>query len=187
MKRMAAAFLFLLCAAPLRAQTSAPSSWPADLVGSDPRLVLGAPAGPVLDGEVLEKGTHDVSSLLRCPVCQGLSVADSPSPTAQNMRRQVRDLLQRGYDRQQVLAYFERSYGEFVRLQPPLRGINWLLWLAPGVVLLAGGAFLAVRSRSRAALSAAAAPPAADPALDPYRERARALAFGDQPDSPESR
>ncbi len=82
-----------------------------------------------------------MAGLLRCPVCQGLSVADSPAPTAVNMRHQVRDLLAAGYVEKQILAYFERSYGEFVLFDPPARGVNWSLWLAPVVGLLVG-AFL---------------------------------------------
>ena len=44
----------------------------------------------------------------------------------------MRELLAAGYDQEQILAYFEHSYGEFVRLQPPLRGVNWLVWLGAG-------------------------------------------------------
>ena len=192
MRAAAACALVLAVAAPLHAQAPAASApaWPsaAELSGSDPRVVLGAPAGQGLHGSALEAGTKDVAALLRCPVCQGLSVADSPSTTAQNMRHQVRSLLEQGYDKQQILAYFEKSYGEFVRLQPPLRGINWLLWLAPVVVLLGGGALLFGRARTRAAAEAEAAPaPPADPALDDYRARARALAFGETAEPTEPR
>lgn len=150
--------------------------------GGDPRGVVGPPKGQALAGEALLTRTEDVAGLLRCPVCQGLSVADSPSTTAQNMRHQVRELLERGYDQQQILAYFERSYGEFVRLQPPLRGVNWLLWLAPALVLL-GGAFFLLRRRTPPAPEA----PASDPTLDAYRARARALAFGDESSGGEPR
>ncbi len=107
---------------------------------ADPSTVVGPPRAGALTGDALEKRTHEVAALLRCPVCQGLSVADSPSTMATNMRGQVRDLVAAGYDQEQILAYFERSYGEFVRLQPPLRGVNWLVWLAPIVGLLGGGA-----------------------------------------------
>jgi cytochrome c-type biogenesis protein CcmH len=100
--------------------------------------LVGAPAGPRLSGDALAAATQRVAGLLRCPVCQGLSVADSPAPTAVNMRYQVRDLLAAGYVEAQILAYFERSYGEFVRLDPPARGVNWSLWLAPVVGLLLG-------------------------------------------------
>jgi hypothetical protein len=70
-----------------------------------------------------------------------LSVTDSPSTMARNMKAEVREKLAAGYDQEQILAHFERSYGEFVRLQPPMRGVNWLVWFGP-VIGLAGGAVL---------------------------------------------
>ena len=188
---MKAAALVLALAAPALAQPapapSPASSSAAAMLASDARDILGAPAGPARKGAELEAITNDVSALLRCPVCQGLSVADSPSSAAQNMKGQIRDLLAAGYDGPQVLAYFERSYGEFVRLQPPLRGINWMLWLAPAVALAGGGFVLARMTRRKAAAQPAtaaapttAAEPAApvDPVLEGYREQVRALAYG---------
>jgi cytochrome c-type biogenesis protein CcmH len=62
---------------------------------------------------------------------------------AVNMKAQVGEMLAQGYDQEQILTYFERSYGEFVRLQPPLRGANWLVWLGPLGALLAGAAVVA--------------------------------------------
>jgi cytochrome c-type biogenesis protein CcmH/NrfF len=49
-------------------------------------------------------------------VCQSLSVADSPATMALNMKAQVREMLATGYNQDQILAYFERSYGECDRL-----------------------------------------------------------------------
>ena len=159
-----------------------PAASPAGFeLGPDPRLVLGAPRGHRLEGTALDASTEETASLLRCPVCQGLSIADSPSGMALNMKGQVRDLLASGYDREQVIAYFERSYGEFVRLQPPLRGVNWLLWTAPLASLLAGGWVVSRMLRSRAAGPAGAqpdAPPAADPTLARYVDQVRALVEG---------
>ena len=131
----------------------------------DPAFVVGAPLGQPLAGPALDRRTEEVGGLLRCPVCQGLSVAASPSTMAQNMKAEVRGLLAAGYTEDQVLAYFERSYGEFVRLQPPLRGVNWLVWLGPLAGLLAGGAtvFLALR---RSSVATAAPSPEALPARD---------------------
>jgi cytochrome c-type biogenesis protein CcmH len=104
------------------------------------RAVVGPPDGPQLSGATLDLRTEEVGGLLRCPMCQGLSVADSRAGIAVNMKRQVRQMLALGYSEDQILAYFERSYGEFVRLQPPLRGVNWLVWLAPiGGLVLGGG------------------------------------------------
>ena len=102
---------------------AAPGAWAQETakpVVADPALVVGAPKDAPLSGSALETRTEDVAALLRCPVCQGLSVADSPATMAQNMKAEVRALLAKGYAEDQVLAYFERSYGEFVRLEPPL-------------------------------------------------------------------
>jgi cytochrome c-type biogenesis protein CcmH len=141
--------------------------------------VVGPPAGPPRTGPVLDAETQRVALLLRCPVCQGLSVAESPSSMALNMRAQVRELIAAGYDEEQVLRYFERSYGEFVRLEPPLRGVNWLVWLAP-IAGLVGGALLVSRVLRRPAATAGTAPEALedDAELLPYLQRVREAAYG---------
>lgn len=153
--------------------------------GGEPAQVVGAPHGPALSGPVLDARTKEVAGLLRCPVCQGLSVADSPATMAVNMRDQVRELVALGYDREQVLAYFEHSYGEFVRLEPPLRGVNWLVWLGPLLALAIGG-FFVVRAlgtrRGTAAVEAAPLPGLTtlpdDPELARYVLRVRERAYG---------
>lgn len=156
---------------------------------ADPSTVVGPPRAGKLAGEALEKRTQEVAALLRCPVCQGLSVADSPSTMATNMRGQVRDLVAAGYDQEQILAYFERSYGEFVRLQPPLRGVNWLVWLAPLLGLLGGGVVIWWALRGPRAAASEATTQAAgdvpgpdtlpdDPALAPFVLRIRERAYG---------
>jgi cytochrome c-type biogenesis protein CcmH len=126
----------LLLALPLAAQAPEQSD---EIKSPDPKWVVGDPAGPPRTGAELEKETARVAGLLRCPVCQGLSVNDSPATMAQNMKRQVRDLVAKGYSEEQALLYFERAYGEFVRLEPPMRGVNWLVWAAPVAVLVIGG------------------------------------------------
>jgi cytochrome c-type biogenesis protein CcmH len=117
-----------------------------------PAFVIGAPKGQPLSGPALERRTEEVAALLRCPVCQGLSVADSPATMALNMKAQVGEMLAVGYDQEQILTYFERSYGEFVRLEPPMRGANWLVWLGPLGGLLVGAAVVtwALKRSSRA-------------------------------------
>jgi cytochrome c-type biogenesis protein CcmH len=103
---------------------------------------IGAPDGSPLSGAALESLTEEVASLMRCPVCQGLSVNDSPTPLASAMKNEVRDLLADGYSRDQVLEYFEQSYGEFIRLAPHARGFNLTVWLAPLALLLVGVALI---------------------------------------------
>jgi cytochrome c-type biogenesis protein CcmH len=140
--------LLALLAAPLLA---APQS------SRPPGGAVDAPRSRPLSGPELDARTNDIGGLLRCPVCQGLSVADSPSSMARNMKAEVREKLAAGYDQEQILAYFERSYGEFVRLDPPMRGVNWLVWFGPIAVLVAGGGVVAwaVKRSSRNATGAA--------------------------------
>jgi cytochrome c-type biogenesis protein CcmH len=179
--RAAVAAILMGCGAVALAQAPAPVA--------DPSSVVGPPRAGQLTGDALEKRTHEVAALLRCPVCQGLSVADSPSTMATNMRGQVRDLVAAGYDQEQILAYFERSYGEFVRLQPPLRGVNWLVWLAPIAGLLGGGAVVWWALRGPRAAASDPEPAVADdlpgpdtlpddPDLAPYVLRIRERAYG---------
>jgi cytochrome c-type biogenesis protein CcmH len=169
----------VLLAAPFAIPQESPS-------GSEPSRVVGPPRGKALTGEALDARTDEVAGLLRCPVCQGLSVADSPASMAVNMKAQTKDLLAQGYDQEQILAYFENSYGEFVRLEPPLRGVNWLVWLGPILALAAGGAAVAwtLRSRRQTATGQPAEPLPGpdtlpdDPELARYVRRVRELAYG---------
>ena len=175
--RWGALVLVLLGAGSVLAQ-EAPPEPSFEAPEEDPRDVVGAPRGPKLSGPALETRTEEVGGLLRCPVCQGLSVADSPATMATNMKARVRELLAEGYDEEQILAYFERSYGEFVRLEPPKRGINWLVWLAPPLAL-AGGLVLIARTMKRQ--QPEPGPRGAEftsSEEDPYVLRVREMAYG---------
>ena len=149
----------------------------------DPLDIIGKPNGAPISGAALDEKARQVGALLRCPVCQGLSVADSPATMAVEMRVQVKELLAKGYDADQTLTYFEKSYGEFVRLQPPLRGVNWLVWLAPVLGLLGGGLVVwrVMAARSAEPAATPSVDPEAlpdDPRLAPYVLRVRELAYG---------
>jgi len=114
--------------------------------------------------------TEEVSRGLRCPVCQGLSVADSNADSARAMHTRIGELVRLGYSREQIEAYFVDRYGEWVRLAPPREGLHWLIWLGPAALLVVGAVALAARSRGAAAPPPAAAAPA--PATpDAYRAR----------------
>ena len=75
---------------------------------------------------------------LRCPVCQNLSVADSPSEMANQMREVIREKLNSGESADQILAYFVSRYGEWILLSPKREGFNWVAWLLPFVAILGG-------------------------------------------------
>lgn len=91
----------------------------------------------------LEARTTAVASTLRCPVCQGESIQDSPSQLAQQMRAVVRERLRSGESPEQVKAYFVGRYGEWILLEPKMTGLNILLYVLP-VVLVLGGLALVV-------------------------------------------
>ena len=137
----------------------------------DAAQFVGAPQGQPVGAARLEQRTLEVAALLRCPVCQGLSVADSPAAMAINMREQVRELLARGYSEEQILRYFERSYGEFVLLKPKFKGVNAIVWLLPALALFAGIAVLLFR-RPKVPSETGNRPPATD---DAYLARVREL------------
>jgi len=134
---------------------------------------VGAPQGRPLTGPALDAKAAELSAQLRCPVCQGLAIGDSPSEMAINMRRQVRELAGRGFTDDQILRYFEQSYGQFVLLKPKFQGVNSLVWLLPIAVLLFGGLLVFVKANKLAAPPHAAPPEPT--AHDPYRDRVREL------------
>lgn len=170
------------------AAPEAPAAAPAEAVHAapDPADLIGPPKGQPLAGAALEARTDEVAGIIRCPVCQGVSVADSPSEMAQNMKRQTGELLARGYDAEQIIHYFEQSYGEFIRLEPKRDGLKSFVWIAPVLLLLVGLAAIAVfvkRHRGPAAAAAAPELPARDrlpddPSLAPWVKKVRELAYG---------
>src|SRR5436309_5235108 len=88
--------------------------------------------------QTLDQRVHDVGSQLKCPVCQGESVADSTSELAQQMRGVIRQQLQSGKSEQEVIQYFQASYGDQIVWSPPWQGFSLLAWLVPMGLLLAG-------------------------------------------------
>ncbi|MGQ0712807.1 MAG: cytochrome c-type biogenesis protein [Gemmatimonadaceae bacterium] len=96
---------------------------------------------------LLEARVRDVAAELRCPVCQGESIQDSPAALAQEMRAMVREQLAAGRTPDEVKAYFVDKYGEWILLRPRARGWNVLVYALPFVVLLAGAALLARATR----------------------------------------
>lgn len=137
--------------------------------------LVGQPDGPPISGTELDLITEEVAGIMRCPVCQGLSIADSPTALAIAMKAEVKEMLSKGYSESQVLDYFEQSYGEFIRLEPKARGFNLFVWLAPLAVLLGGLLFLAARMRKPAAAvsESTSAKSSSEAELDTYRERVR--------------
>ncbi len=98
--------------------------------------------------QTLDQRVHDVASQLKCLVCQGESVADSPATLSQQMRGIIRQQLQSGRSEQEVIQYFVSRYGDRILLSPPLQGLTLLSWLVPIALLLGGMMLLFVVLRS---------------------------------------
>lgn len=88
--------------------------------------------------QTLDQQAHDVGTQLKCPVCQGESVADSPSTIAKQMRGVIRQQLQAGKSESEVIAYFQARYGAQIVWSPQWQGFALLAWLVPIVLLLGG-------------------------------------------------
>jgi cytochrome c-type biogenesis protein CcmH len=114
--------------------------WRWSLVGASGLVVLFLlPLAASAASADIEAQVQEIARQLRCPVCQGLSVGDSPSELAQEMRHLVREQLQQGKTPPEVLEYFVQRYGEWILLAPPQRGFNLIIWITPFALLLVGG------------------------------------------------
>ncbi len=89
----------------------------------------------------------DIARNLRCPVCVSESVADSSAQIAQQMRTVIQERIDEGMTDQQIYAYFQASYGDWIMLQPPKRGVHLFVWLLPVLVALTALAVVAVLAR----------------------------------------
>ena len=107
-----------------------------------------------------EERVERIVADLRCPVCQGLSVADSPSETARQMRDLVAQRVAEGRTDDEIREEFRRSYGEWVFLSPATNSPSVLMWALPFALVGAGAALAWARARGPATESAAP-PPAA--------------------------
>jgi len=92
----------------------------------------------------LDDRVNEIAYLLMCPVCQGQSVAESNSNLANDMRQIIRKQLEEGKTNQEVIDYFVSSYGDSILASPPKKGINWLLWVMPGVAVVLGAVGIAL-------------------------------------------
>ena len=98
--------------------------------------------------QTLDEGVRDIARALMCPVCEGQTVADSSSLLAEQMRVLIKEKLQQGEGREEILAYFVSRYGESILAAPPKRGFSLVVWVGPFAILLLG-ATLAINTLRR--------------------------------------
>jgi cytochrome c-type biogenesis protein CcmH len=108
-----------------------------------------APA-PGVDS-VLDAHVRAVSMRLRCPVCQGESIQDSPAELAAQMKGLVREQLASGKSEREVMDYFLAKYGQWIMLEPRAEGFNLFVYLLPILFIVIGGGaiWVAVRRWTR--------------------------------------
>ena len=96
----------------------------------------------------VEARAQTIAAGLRCPVCQNLSVADSPSRLAGEMRSEIEAQVRAGRADEEVRSFFVDRYGEWVLLEPTRSGLNLLPWALPiAAVIVGAGVWLAVVRR----------------------------------------
>ncbi len=122
-----------------------------------------AQTAPITTDEAMEAKVAAVASQLRCVVCQGQALQDSPSELAQQMRALIREQLVAGKSPDEIKSYFVAKYGEWILLEPQPHGFNILAWALPPLLLIGGAILLTVRMRRWAA----AAPSESDAAPAP--------------------
>lgn len=115
-----------------------------------PRWVAGqtpGAGGAISDSAALEAQVSALASELRCPVCQGLSIQDSPTELATEMKALIREQLAAGRSAEEVKEYFVDRYGEWVLLQPRPSGFNLVVYALPWLGVLAGAVVIAISVR----------------------------------------
>jgi cytochrome c-type biogenesis protein CcmH len=95
-------------------------------------------AAPLADDPVTEQRLISISEEMRCLVCQNESLAGSRSDLANDLRREIRNLIKEGKSDDQIRSFMVERYGDFVLYRPPVKPVTWLLWIGPFVILLIG-------------------------------------------------
>lgn len=126
------------------------------------------PSGVVEQDATVDRLGHE----LRCPVCQGMPIAESPSDMAQAMMQRVRELRTEGKSPEEIKQYFVQRYGQWVLLEPEAEGFNLLVWVLPPIALALGIGAIALYARKTRKGNETAAP-GREPTDDPYLKRVR--------------
>lgn len=121
------------------------------MMAAAPAVAAAQAGAPTTGADVaetqLERDVRALASELRCPVCQGLSLQDSPSELSQEMKDVIRTQLAEGRTPEEVKAYFVSKYGEWILMEPKAQGFNLAVYLLPVVGLVAGAAFVFLTAR----------------------------------------
>ncbi len=104
--------------------------------------------GLVVGDATPEDRVASLGAAIKCPVCQGEAIIDSPSPTAKAMLEVVEEKVAAGESDQQIVAYFQARFGDGIYLDPPFAGRTLLVWLIP-LFAVAGGVWMILSRRRK--------------------------------------
>ena len=88
------------------------------------------------EDKIYEERFLSLLNELRCPKCQGSSLAGSNAPIAIDLKREVYRLVKLGKTEKEVKAYLVDRYGNFIVYDPPFESDTYALWLAPLIIFL---------------------------------------------------
>ena len=114
-----------------------------------PGLVWAGEAKPLAEDPVAEARLKHLAVELRCLVCQNQTLADSNAPLAEDLRREVREMIAKNMSDQEIIDFLVQRYGDFVLYRPPVKATTTLLWLGPFLLLVGGGIALVLVLRRR--------------------------------------
>ena len=116
-----------------------------------PGLAVADEAKPLADNPVAEARLKALAVELRCLVCQNQTLADSNAPLAEDLRREVREMIAKDMSDREIIDFLVQRYGDFVLYRPPWKASTTLLWLGPFLLLIAGatGLVFALRRRQK--------------------------------------
>lgn len=126
-------------------------SWLLVIILLIPGLAAAEEARPLADNPLVEARLKTLAVELRCLVCQNQTLADSNAPLAEDLRREVREMIAKDMSDKEIIDFLVQRYGDFVLYRPPWKASTTLLWLGPFLLLIAGatGLVFALRRRQK--------------------------------------
>src|SRR3972149_12318111 len=114
----------------------------------------------------LDEKAQDIYRSLMCPLCQRQTIEQSQSELSAQMRAVVREKLEQGETKEEILQFFVERYGETVLAAPVKSGFNLIAWLAPITGIIVGGIalWLTIRKWARRGNESSSEPVTPSPA-----------------------
>jgi cytochrome c-type biogenesis protein CcmH len=83
----------------------------------------------------------DVNAIARqlfCPVCENTPLDVCPTDACKEWREEIRNMLADGKSEAEIKQHFVDYYGARVLAEPPRTGFNWLVYVVPPIIIVAG-------------------------------------------------